>query len=471
MKKLIIAILLVVCAQFVEAQQALKNTITYEGQEYFINGMNVPWHHFGGDVGNHVLWGSLYDSTWFDNHFKECKEYGANVVRLWIHCDGRANPEFDADGMPTGLDTDFFIDLDDCFRRAKKYDIMIMPCMWSFDMCKRNLDAGPTAGSHHDLFLEDAKMEAYISKVWTPIVKRYANQCNLFAWEVCNEPEWALDRKFMNDTNWTYRSDYVVPVEKMQKLTGWMASVVHEHSNKMVTTGSASIRWNSDVAPAVGNWWGDEALGKATDGMKGAFLDFYQVHYYDYMVPMGGDLYDLERPVSSWNIDRPIIIGETPSDTASAKVYTVDEQMDNAYKNGFAGMMYWSYNAQDGIGAFDDFKNTLKRFNEEHPKLVNPKKCSCHFIKDETLNFNTAIKGKKINVSWTAEDPLILKSFTVEVSSDGKTFKGAKKVASLSFTDVNYKSKIKNKGNITHIRIVENDVYGWKRTSSSFLLK
>ena len=104
----------------------------------------------------------------------------------------------------------------------------------------------------------------------------------------------------------------------MQKLTGWMAAIVHKYSDKMVTTGSASIRWNSDVAPSVGNWWSDKALAKATDGMKGAYLDYYQVHYYDYMVAMGGDIYGDDYPVSHWELDKPIIIGETPSDTSKA---------------------------------------------------------------------------------------------------------------------------------------------------------
>src|SRR5204863_6287854 len=90
------------------AQDSTKHLIYYEGKPMFINGLNVAWNNFGGDVGNHYLWGSNYNPAWFENLFKDCEENGINCVRLWIHTDGRANPEFDKDGYVKGLDADFF---------------------------------------------------------------------------------------------------------------------------------------------------------------------------------------------------------------------------------------------------------------------------------------------------------------------------------------------------------------------------
>lgn len=465
MKKALFLILFVFSSILASAQQAPKNTITYEGHEYFINGLNVPWNHFGGDFGTHIWWGAMYDGDWFDNFFKECSEHGANVVRLWIHCDGRTSPMFLEDGTPAGLEPGFFVDMDDMFRRAKKYNVMVMPCIWSFDMCKNFPDAGPNGGRHHDMLIEDSKMEAYITKVWEPLVKRYANECALFSWEVCNEPEWALDRSEIGDTNWTYRSDHVVPIERMQKLTGWMAAIVHKYSDKMVTTGSASIRWNSDVAPSVGNWWSDKALAKATDGMEGAYLDYYQVHYYDYMVAMGGDIYGDDYPVSHWELDKPIIIGETPSDTSKAKIYKVDEVIQRAYKNGFAGIMYWSHNAKDGVGAWDDFKDVLKDFKKEHPKEVEPAPCPCNFLKKDLAQLQASKEGSNISLTWKAEDPFYLSAFSIEVSTDGENFKAWKSVERIDEKTIDYSYKKKFKGDAKAVRIIQKDVYGWEKTS------
>jgi len=34
-----------------------------------------------------------------------------------------------------------------------------------------------------------------------------------------------------------------------------ISEAVHLYSTKYVTVGSASIKWNSDTAPALGNYW------------------------------------------------------------------------------------------------------------------------------------------------------------------------------------------------------------------------
>jgi len=34
-----------------------------------------------------------------------------------------------------------------------------------------------------------------------------------------------------------------------------IAEAVHKHSSKYVTVGSASLKWNSDVNPAVANYY------------------------------------------------------------------------------------------------------------------------------------------------------------------------------------------------------------------------
>jgi hypothetical protein len=84
-------------------------------------------------------------------------------------------------------------------------------------------------------------------------------------------------------------------------------STIHNHSKKYVTLGSACLKWNSDVSPAVGNKWSDKSLRDAS-GKSNAQLDFYQIHYYDWMYPYY-DPYSKER--AYWRLDKVTLIGET----------------------------------------------------------------------------------------------------------------------------------------------------------------
>lgn len=438
--------------------------LDYDNKDYFINGLNVAWNKFGGDFGRHDVWGNMYDSTAFDEIFANCEAHGVNVVRLWIHCDGRANPDFNKEGYCTGFDTDFFLDMDNCFRQAKNHNVMIMPCMWSFDMCKDAREsAGAYAGAHDDLLTNNDKMDSYIEKAFIPLVKRYANQCNLFAWEVCNEPEWALDRQlagFMNyetDSTWTYRTKTLVPVETMQRLTAKMAEVVHTYSNKMVTTGSSALRWNSDVAPAVKNIWSDASLQKVYNKPL-AYLDFYQVHYYDYMVPMQADPFDSARTTDYWKFDKPIIIGECPASAERCKVHTPDEQIKLAKQNGYAGIMFWSYNGDDGVGKWDDFKDALKRNYEADPEHLYMDQCPCKKLDASKLAIAIKAKGKKTVISWNDNDPVYAKNYSISYGSSD-SFK--KK----SISKIGKQNRVKVKGKFEQLQVAYTDIYGYTQTS------
>jgi hypothetical protein len=439
--------------------------ITWKGEKYFVNGINIAWNMFGCDFGNHEDWGSLYDSTWFENMFTDCEKNGVNVIRMWVHSDGRANPEFDENGFVTGPDTDFFIDMDDFFRRAKKHNVMVMLCLWSFDMCRINVDAGRHALGHHDLLKDEKKMDSYINNFFIPLVKRYKDQCNLFAYEVCNEPEWALDRLHTLDTNWTFQTEELVPIESMQKLTAKMAAVVHEYSDKLVTTGCSAIRWNSDVYPAYANWWSDKALQKQYANPK-AFLDFYQIHYYDYMVPLQADPFDTTRTTAYWQFDKPTIIGEMPGSKEKSTIYTNTEMINKAYQNGYAGVMFWSYNGKDGFGAWADFKSDLKLFKEQHTDIVEPQVCPCQKLDAEKLALKTEKTDENIKITWTDSDPIITNHYRIETSSDGKNWAVAKKIKKKEGKE-NYQVKLKfsKLANTSKFRLVHKDYWGYESFS------
>ena len=137
----------------------------------YLNGVNVPWRQFGIDFGTHPSWGANYDGTWFNNAFVAMKAQGINSARIWVHCDGRASPEFNASGDVTGLDSNFIPNLQDMLDKANASGIKIQLCLWSFDMCNDNTGgAGPYGGKHANLITNTTYRSNYITKALNPMM-------------------------------------------------------------------------------------------------------------------------------------------------------------------------------------------------------------------------------------------------------------------------------------------------------------
>jgi hypothetical protein len=355
--------IIVLSAAFISFAAQPAGTIRLNGKDYYINGINVPWNSFGSDVGTHYEWGALYSPSFFTTFFQACQSNGVNCARLWIHCDGRSSPEFDNSGNVTGLDTNFFSNFDDIFKIAASCNVMIMPCLWSFDMTKDfTSTAGKYAGLHADLIKDTTKTRSYINNALVPMVKRYANTCNLFAWEIINEPEWSISGPGT--------TTQLVSAAEMERFCAMIAEAIHANSNKMVTVGSACLKWcSSRQPPAEAQYWNDSAL-KTAYNKPGAVLDFYQIHYYDWMfnADWGYDPFQALKTPAYWKLDKPVLIGESP---AAAGQYTMKQMVDSAFAHGYAGIMPWSYNANDGVGTWNACKNELKTFRDAHASLVD----------------------------------------------------------------------------------------------------
>jgi hypothetical protein len=170
----------------------------------------------------------------------------------------------------------------------------------------------------------------------------------------------------MNEPEWSIENGEVTRAE-LQRFIAMLAAAGHQNSGKMVSTGSAALKWNSDVWPAVGNWWSDAAL-QAQFASTEAYLDFYQVHYYDWCQPWDYDPFDLTLPVSYWELDRPVLVGECPASDDS--IYTMQEQIENAWANGYVGVMFWSYNS-DWASNWATTAQRLRAFRDAHPEIVD----------------------------------------------------------------------------------------------------
>jgi hypothetical protein len=371
--------------------------LTYKCKQYFLNGPNIAWNNYGWDFGDNAYgWGggNGYNAAWWENTFTQVQNYGGNSVRVWVHCKGEHNPLFSS-GTCTGLNNNFFNNMDDMLNRARNHNLMVIICLWDFHVT----DVG-----RQDVMKDLAKTNAYINNALIPMVQRYANQCNLLAWEIFNEPEWIMSGA-PGAGNY---GGAPVTVTEMQRFVGLCAAAVHNNSDKLVTVGSACLRYNSDVSPANVNYWKDASLIAASGGNPKAYLDFYQIHYYDWMLQSGNNWAPYNRPLSYWNLDKPVLIGES----GNTGFYTYQQQFDLGYANGYCGTMIWAHTS-GGAASWGQFNNQMLNFRNAHPNIVDftcgsgacctnanlgPDVWLCEGVTSTTLNSNA---GSTTNKTYT----------------------------------------------------------------------
>ena len=162
----------------------------------------------------------------------------------------------------------------------------------------------------------------------------------------------------------------LVSAQEMERFCAMIAEAIHLNSGKMATVGSACLKWSSlRQPPAEAHYWCDSSF-QAVYKKPEAFLDFYEIHYYDWMfnADWGYDPFQAGKTPAYWKLDKPTLIGESP---AQAGQYTMRQMVDSAFAHGYAGIMPWSYNANDGIGTWDACKSELKTFHDAHASLVD----------------------------------------------------------------------------------------------------
>jgi len=100
------------------------------------------------------------------------------------------------------------------------------------------------------------------------------------------------------------------------------------------------LKWNSDHGSAEANYWSDVALQEAYPSQVGK-LDFYNVHFYDWMVNPSWGYDPCRGNVSYWGMDKPVVIAELPP---TSSYYSASVMMNCALSGGFVGDMFWAYN-------------------------------------------------------------------------------------------------------------------------------
>ncbi len=311
--------------------RATPGTIAWRGGDWFLLGVNYPWHRYGNDFGANA-WGSFgvgqpETAAAVAADFARLRESGVRVVRWFVFADGRAGIAFDGAGLPTGLDEEVLPDLDAALALAEEHGLSLNLVLLDFPFMRAaRIEDGVQLGGHAGVINTTAGQRALIANVFEPLFRRYAGHPALLSWEVMNEPEWALSDGGDVDEE----IDQPSTLANFRDFVRRVADAVHQSSGGYVTVGSASMKW-------VRNWVG---LG----------LDYYQVHYYDWM--RGKKAHNLYATrADKLGLDRPVVVGEFPA--AASKTADLTQYLDTWHANGYAGAWAWSARSEDEAGAPD----------------------------------------------------------------------------------------------------------------------
>ena len=205
-------------------------------------GTNIPWNKFGYDVG-----GGAWDRAWFESYFRSITG-SQNIVRMFLHCDGRASPLFDEDGVIVALarpehgGTKAFADeLSELVELARNHQLVLQLCLWSFDLCRSN--GFPVRSS---LIADAAKTASYIEHALKPLLSILDDSgCEHCILEIINEPEWCIDDDRLDKC----QAASCVSTSQMQRFVATLSAAIHTHSpTRKVTVGSASLKWSAPTS-------------------------------------------------------------------------------------------------------------------------------------------------------------------------------------------------------------------------------
>ncbi len=303
--------------------------------DIFLSGGNLAWDQFANDFGPGAT-----NFEYFDSVFTAFEDAGGNAMRLWVHINGANNPEIDSTGYCTGLEESHISDMERVLNLAYNHNIVLVLSLWSFDMLNyRDYDEEVSERGELILTVEE-NIQAYIDNALIPMVEAFKDHPAVGSWEIFNEPE-GMSEEF----GWSHTNH--VPMSVIQRFVNRCAGAIHEtDSDALVTNGVWAMYAMTDILTSSDstykNYYSDEEL-IAAGGDSMGILDFYQVHYYDWM---SNDISVMHHSADYWELDKAIVVGEffpLDADTLSWETY-----YDLLYNNDYAGALAWQWVGEDG---------------------------------------------------------------------------------------------------------------------------
>lgn len=319
--------------------------VSWECKKRFMYGINYAWKDFAGDFGGISAWNIQGVSGQAAAHaaaLADMRAHGVSVVRWWMFPDFRGDGvDVDSSETPTGLGGTALADIQKALELAEQADVYLMLTVFSFDNFKPSENvAGIWTPGITPMVKDAAKRKALLDKVVKPVAKTVAQSPyarRVVAWDVINEPEWAL----------TGSDAYGDPPFEADAT---LAPVTFSEMETFITETVAALRGESQALVTVGG-----AAAKWAKAWTKVGLDFYQLHIYDWV----DKWWPHTNPPSSYGLDKPIVMGELPPTSLNGVAYA--SVVQSLWSTGYAGALPWMY---DGIKAAE--LDAVKSFADAH---------------------------------------------------------------------------------------------------------
>lgn len=322
--------------------------VTWGCERRFMYGVNYAWLRFGGDFGGIAQWGqggvAAEEATHAQN-LAAMRAHGASVIRWWVLPDFRGDGiAFDGDDAPVGLGGSALADLEKALQLADQADVYLMLTLFSFDAFRPSEDvAGIWTPGLRPIVLDPAKRTALLEDVVRPFARAAAESPyarRLIAWDVINEPEWAMaGASPYGDMDYTPSAGLeTLTHAEMEDFVGDVIAVLDEESGALVSVGAAAFKW-----------------AHAWQSLPTDFHHFHMYEWIDTWWPYTGTPADYDLA------DKPLVMGELPmGDLAPGAPYAA--VLGSWWDHGYAGALGWMY-----TGATAAELDNVKAFADQHP--------------------------------------------------------------------------------------------------------
>jgi hypothetical protein len=295
--------------------------------ERFLLGVNYPWVNYGQDFGRSPS-GACGVSTagthkTVTEDFKRIRDTGVTLVRWFLLCDGRSGLSL-RKGVPAGPDDLLFADVGAALDIAQQSGLQLCLSLLDYPWMQNRRDASSSL-PNQDVLKFPAGREALVELVLIPLFEKFRAHPALSAWEVANEPEWAI-REFVP------LPEAGLHFAEFNAFAREIVDAVHEFSHAPVTLGSARLLWFRA--------WSELAL------------DFQQVHYFpqserDQDADLAAQLRALEPEEA---FERPLWLGALPACDPGTPEYSLEAALDTCKAAGLAGAAVWRWRGPEPGG-------------------------------------------------------------------------------------------------------------------------
>lgn len=279
--------------------------------------MNYPWINYGQDFGCGP-WGNFGVSTpeiysTVSADFASIRDCGAAVVRWFLFGVGNSGIVSSA-GIPRVPDQFLFRDVAAALALARQNNLRL--CLSLIDYLWLQAQPPATSALPNNKILQFAAgREAFLENILIPLFREFRQHPALFAWEIANEPEWAIPE-------FARSPEATMPLKNFRTFAAEIAQAIREFADVSSTLGSARLLW----LPA----W--SSLG----------LALHQAHYYPSLESAApADLVTQLAVLPP--LDAPLWLGELPFHDPAFPNYSFQSALHTCRAAGISGAALWRW--------------------------------------------------------------------------------------------------------------------------------